>query len=154
MVLSLTLVKPQTLRSRVEDQLQMKLSAGVLEAKAEFYRIVFEGSGNALVSEILGGLLARVSLQRATSMMLPDRLPCSLDEIDALLACIQRRDARGAQRISRQHVFNAERAALGVFKQADPVRAVPSPTIPTPSPHTLEPHHEPRRIRQRPENPP
>jgi hypothetical protein len=127
---SLTLVKPQTLRSRVEDQLQLKLSADVLEAKGAFYRILFEGSGNALVSEILGGLPARVSLLRATSMMLPDRLPCSLDEIDALLACIQRRDVRGAQKISRQHVLNAKRAALGVFKQAGPVRAVPSLTKP------------------------
>ena len=122
----------------------------MLDAKTEFYRILLEGSGNALVSEILGGLLARVSLLRATSLMLPDRLPRSLDEIDALLACIQRRDARGAQKISRQHVLNAERAALGVFKQAGPASAVPSPTIP----HPPELSHEPRRIRQRPENPP
>ena len=129
---------------------QKKLTAGVLEAKAEFYRILLEGSGNALVSEILGGLLARVSLLRAKSLMLPDRLPRSLDEISALLLCIQRRDARGAQKISRQHVLNAERAALGVFKQAGSARAVPSPTIP----HPPEPSHEPRRIRQRPENPP
>ena len=135
---------------RLREAGQKKLTAGVLEAKTEFYRILLEGSGNALVSEILGGLLARVSLLRATSLMLPDRLPRSLDEIDALLACIQRRDARGAQKISRQHVLNAERAALGVFKQAGPARAVPSPT----HPHPPELSHEPRRIRQRPENPP
>ncbi len=89
----------------------------VLDAKAEFYAVLLGGSGNALVSEILGGLLARVSLLRATSLMLPDRLPRSLEEIEALLACVQNRDARGAERIARQHVLNAERAALGVFKQ-------------------------------------
>jgi len=115
---------------RLREAGQKKLTAGVLDAKTEFYRILLEGSGNALVSEILGGLLARVSLLRATSLMLPDRLPRSLDEIDALLACIQRRDARGAQKVSRQHVLNAKRAALGVFKQAGPVRAVPSLTKP------------------------
>ena len=90
---------------------------GVLDAKAEFYRVLLAGCGNALVSDVLGGLLARVSLLRATSLMLPDRLPRSLDEIDALLACIQQRDAKGAEKIARQHVRNAEQAALGVFRQ-------------------------------------
>ena len=90
---------------------------GVLEAKAEFYRVLLDACGNALVSDILGGLLARVSLLRATSLMLPDRLPRSLDEIDALLVCIQQRDAKGAEKIARQHVLNAEQAALGVFQQ-------------------------------------
>lgn len=90
---------------------------GVLEAKAEFYSILLGGSGNLLVSEILGGLLSRVSLLRSTSLMLPDRLPKSLEEIGALLECIQNRDAKGAQKIAQKHVLNAELAALGVFEQ-------------------------------------
>jgi DNA-binding GntR family transcriptional regulator len=90
---------------------------GVLSAKASFYGILMAGCRNALVSEILGGLLSRVSLLRSTSLMLPDRLPKSLQEIEALLACIQRRDAAGAQEISTRHVLNAEAAALGVFAQ-------------------------------------
>jgi DNA-binding GntR family transcriptional regulator len=90
---------------------------GVLSAKASFYGILMAGCRNALVSEILGGLLSRVSLLRSTSLMLPDRLPKSLQEIEALLACIQRRDAVGAQEISTRHVLNAEAAALGVFEQ-------------------------------------
>jgi DNA-binding GntR family transcriptional regulator len=90
---------------------------GVLAAKASFYGILMAGCRNALVSEILGGLLSRVSLLRSTSLMLPDRLPKSLQEIEALLACIQRRDAAGAQEISTRHVLNAEAAALGVFEQ-------------------------------------
>jgi DNA-binding GntR family transcriptional regulator len=118
---------------RLREAGQKNSQSAVLEAKAEFYRILLEGSGNALVSEILGGLLARVSLLRATSLMLPDRLPRSLEEIDALLACIQKRDAKGAQEISHKHVLNAERAALGVFKLDPP----PTPT---------ENQDEPRRI--------
>lgn len=90
---------------------------GVLKAKAEFYSILLGGCGNLLVNEILGGLLSRVSLLRSTSLMLPDRLPSSLDEIDALLECIQNRDAKGAQKIAHKHVLNAELAALGVFEQ-------------------------------------
>ncbi len=106
--------------------------AGVLDAKAEFYRVLLAGCGNALVSDILGGLLARVSLLRATSLMLPDRLPRSLDEIDALLVCIQQRDAKGAEKISRQHVLNAEQAALGVFRQQQ--ASTDTPPDPNPKP--------------------
>jgi DNA-binding GntR family transcriptional regulator len=90
---------------------------GVLKAKAEFYNTLLGGCGNSLVREVLDGLLSRVSLLRSTSLMLPDRLPKSLDEIDDLLDCIKRRDSKGAQEISRQHVLSAESAALSVFEQ-------------------------------------
>jgi DNA-binding GntR family transcriptional regulator len=91
--------------------------AGVLEAKADFYDTLLGGCGNALVQEILGSLLSRVSLLRATSLMLPERLPQSLDEIDAMLHCIQSKDAAGAQANADRHVQNAEQAALGVFEK-------------------------------------
>jgi len=90
-------------------------SEGVLEAKAEFYGILLGGCGNTLVSEVLGGLLSRVSLLRATSLMLEDRLPQSLKEIEALVECIQARDAKRAKAISHEHVSNAQKAALGVL---------------------------------------
>lgn len=90
---------------------------GVLKAKAEFYNILLGGCGNLLVSEILAGLLSRVSRLRSTSLMLPDRLPKSLEEIKSLLTCIENKDAKGAQKIATKHVLNAELAALGVFKQ-------------------------------------
>ena len=102
---------------RLREAGQKKSQDGVLKAKADFYAILLGGCGNLLVSEILGGLLSRVSLLRATSLMLPDRLPKSLDEIEALLECLQNRDAKGAQKIAHKHVLNAELAALGVFAQ-------------------------------------
>jgi len=93
---------------------------GVLAAKAEFYEILLGGCGNQLIEEILGGLLSRVSLLRAKSLMLPDRLPQSLEEIQTLLGYIEARDAKGAQKISYKHVLNAEVAALGVFRLQHP----------------------------------
>lgn len=101
--------------------------SAVLVAKAELYSILLGGCGNALVQDILGGLLARVSLLRSTSLMLPDRLPRSIEEIDELLQRIQARDAKGAGESSYKHVQNAEIAALGVFKQQIPPS--PSPTL-------------------------
>lgn len=95
---------------------QKNSRSGVLDAKADLYAILLGGCGNALVQEILGGLLARVSLLRATSLMLPDRLPRSIEEIDDLLKHIRARDAKGAEKISYKHVQNAEKAALGVFQ--------------------------------------
>ena len=65
---------------------------------------------------VLGGLLSRVSLLRATSLMLEDRLPQSLKEIEALVECIQARDAKAAKAISLEHVSNAQKAALGVLE--------------------------------------
>lgn len=102
---------------KLSDAGKKNSRAGVLQAKSEFYDILLGGCGNQLIREILGGLLSRVSLLRAKSLMLPDRLPRSLEEIKALLACIEARDAKGAQKISHKHVLNAEVAALGVFRQ-------------------------------------
>jgi DNA-binding GntR family transcriptional regulator len=101
---------------RLKDASKKHNSEGVLEAKAEFYGILLGGCGNHLVSEILGGLLSRVSLLRATSLMLEDRLPQSLREMEALVQCIQARDAAGAKAISVEHVSNAQKAALGVLE--------------------------------------
>jgi DNA-binding GntR family transcriptional regulator len=103
--------------------------SAVLVAKAELYSILLGGCGNALVQDILGGLLARVSLLRSTSLMLPDRLPRSIEEIDELLQRIQARDAKGAGESSYKHVQNAEIAALGVFKQQISPSPSPSPTL-------------------------
>jgi len=101
---------------RLRDAVKRNDSEGVLEAKAEFYGILLGGCGNSLVSEVLGGLLSRVSLLRATSLMLEDRLPQSLKEIEALVACIKARDPEGARAISFEHVSNAQKAALGVLE--------------------------------------
>jgi len=100
---------------RLHDAGRKNAGAGVLEAKTSFYGILLDGCGNQLIAELLGTLLSRISLLRATSLMLPERLPRSLEEIDALLECIQDRDAKGARRIAERHVLNAQRAALGVF---------------------------------------
>jgi DNA-binding GntR family transcriptional regulator len=102
---------------RLKDASQKSSRAGVVAAKADFYDILLSGSGNALVSEILGDMLSRVSLLRSTSLMLPDRLPRSVEEIEALLECIKKRDALGAQRIASEHILKAEAAALGVFEK-------------------------------------
>jgi DNA-binding GntR family transcriptional regulator len=94
-----------------------KSRSDVLSAKKDFYAVLFAGAGNSLVREILGGLMSRVSLLRGTSLMRTDRLPKSIKEISTLLECIQNRDAKAAQEVSRRHVLNAELAALDVLEK-------------------------------------
>lgn len=87
----------------------------LLQAKAEFYDVILEGCGNALVREMLLTLLSRISLLRATSFSRQDRLPESLKEIDRMYALIGVRDADGARDAARLHIVNAEKAAMDVL---------------------------------------
>ena len=102
---------------RLREAAQANSRETVIKVKSEFYEILLDGCANHLVKETLGGLLTRVNLLRSTSLMLADRLPKSLDEIDALVECIRKRDAAGAQVVARNHILNAERAAIGVLQQ-------------------------------------
>lgn len=93
------------------------VGAQVIAAKTEFYSVLLSGCGNTLVQETLGGLLTRVSLLRATSLLDPQRLPKSIKEIQALVVAIKKRDAAGAERISKRHLLHAERAAIKAFEK-------------------------------------
>lgn len=101
--------------ARLGAAARKRSSAEVLKAKTDFYAILLSGARNALVEETLQGLLSRISLLRGTSLMLPERLARSLEEIKALLACIQARDAAGARRTADLHLRKAEEAAMRVL---------------------------------------
>ncbi len=91
--------------------------AGLLAAKREFYDVLLSGCDNDLVKDMLPGLLSRINLLRATSFSSPQRLPQSLAEIDRIFARIAARDPEGAQAAARDHIVNAERAALEVLRR-------------------------------------
>ena len=74
--------------------------------------ILLGGCGNLLVSEILAGLLSRVSRLRSISLMLPDRLPKSLEKIKSLLTCIENKDRPGLDRRTRSIINLALITAL------------------------------------------
>ncbi|PXW23922.1 GntR family transcriptional regulator [Paraburkholderia caballeronis] len=91
--------------------------AGVLKAKTALYDVLLDNCGNGLVKEILTSLYSRVNLLRATSLMHPDRLPSSLREIDKLYKALKARDGDEAQALARQHVLNAEKAAMRMLEE-------------------------------------
>lgn len=93
--------------------------AGVLQAKNALYGIMLERCGNELVREALTSLHSRVNLLRATSLMHPDRLPHSLEEIDSLLKAIKARDGDAAEKAARLHVTNAQKVALEMLGKSE-----------------------------------
>jgi DNA-binding GntR family transcriptional regulator len=88
----------------------------LLAAKTRFYQILYQGCGNRLLVEILQGLLTRINLLRATSLAQPERIAPSLAEIDGIVDAIRERNAAKSERLAREHIVNAQAAALGVLE--------------------------------------
>ncbi len=108
-------------------------SGAFLSAKARFYEILLEGSGNEIAAAMLRTMHARISLLRATSLSNSARATASMAEIRALLKAIKARDGEGAWRACVEHIENAAEAALKVLRRKDaPDDAGEVPADPTP----------------------
>ncbi|HET7137935.1 MAG TPA: GntR family transcriptional regulator [Gaiellaceae bacterium] len=89
-------------------------TTALLNAKDAFYRVLFEGSGNMTIRQIIEGLQARVAVLRASSLQAPDRPKQSVVEITAIVEAIERRDAEAAADAASYHV---RQAASTLFSQ-------------------------------------
>lgn len=97
---------------QVEEVMSVGDDADVLamiQAKDLFYDVLLKGSGNRSIHSILSGLTARVSVLRATSMSQPGRALASVEEIRAIVAAIEARDADAAAEACAHHVEMAAR---------------------------------------------
>lgn len=83
----------------------------LLATMEAFYTTLIEGADNAVLTEIVSQLLARIGALRAKSLAQPGRLPASVAEMRAIVDAIELRDADAAAAIGTQHVRNAARAA-------------------------------------------
>ncbi|MBS7542831.1 GntR family transcriptional regulator [Ancylobacter oerskovii] len=90
---------------------------GLVSSTAEFYAVMFEGCGNGIITELLAGLNARIGILRARSMSRPGRAVHSLAEMGAILACLEKGDAKGARAAVEAHVEAAAAAARESFNQ-------------------------------------
>ena len=87
----------------------------LLETKNRFYRILFEGCGNAVIANILTQLNNRVSLLRRLSMSQPGRLDHTVTELEQIVDAIEQRDAPLARRLCHEHIKAAAKTALKTF---------------------------------------
>jgi DNA-binding GntR family transcriptional regulator len=88
----------------------------------QFYEVLLEGAGNALMSSYLASQRSRLARLRSLSLSQPERAAVSVDEKARIVAAIQARDPALAQKYSEAHV---EAAAAAAFEQAPP--AAPRP---------------------------
>jgi len=90
-----------------------------LAAKSQFYDVLFAGSGNRVVPQILRTMNARITFLRRLSLASPQRLPGSLGEIRAILAAIEARKPAAAFKASFDHVERAALIALASLSDED-----------------------------------
>ncbi|MEU1183610.1 GntR family transcriptional regulator [Streptomyces sp. NPDC005820] len=84
----------------------------VLQAKDRFYDVLLRGCGNRSVHSTLGGVQARLSLLRATSLSQPGRTARSVQELRTVMEAIEARNAEAAVRACNHHIEQARRAGL------------------------------------------
>ena len=107
------------LTQRVVDLEQSAKSleaSDLVNAKKNFYDVLFTHCGNSLIQRTFEGEMQRISMLRATSLARPDRIQESLKEIRSLLNAICLRDSELASQIAHDHVKKAERVALEVLQ--------------------------------------
>ncbi|MEA2581253.1 MAG: hypothetical protein QOE83_2145 [Actinomycetota bacterium] len=100
------------IRSTAFDPAQM------LKAKADFYEVLFRGTGNPELVRILHMLHRRITLLRSISLSVPGRPQQSVTEIESILDAVTRRDGEAAADRCLAHV----RAAAAAAFSADPER--------------------------------
>jgi len=103
------------------DEMQKLIAAapddtpGMLRAKDDYYEILIEGAGSAVLRQVLVTVQARVRTLRAASLGASGRPAEAVREITAILDAIERRDVEEASRLSIEHVQNAAKTALAAI---------------------------------------
>ena len=87
----------------------------VMQAKNRLYDILFQGAGNPILTQMVGILHRRVTQLRALTLAQPDRPAQSVEEINAVIEAIKRRDAAVARDAATFHVHQAARIVLGAL---------------------------------------
>lgn len=77
-------------------------------AKSVFYDTVLRGCRNEVARSVLDGLHDRIAALRAKTMALEGRIEHTLNELDEMVSCVERRDAVAAGAAAAQHVRNAQ----------------------------------------------
>ncbi len=97
----------------------------ILVSTRVFYQVLLEGCGNTIVAGFLQGLQGKAARLRAMSMASRARHAQSMEEIDAIVDALKRRDADAAADAAVVHVRNARAAAMEFFNEHLPGAAKP-----------------------------
>lgn len=84
--------------------------AEMIRVKSEFYDVLFEGAGSSELERLALGLRRRINLAQANSLSVPGRTYEAFSEVQAIVAAIERGDAREAEQLTVDHVHQAAKA--------------------------------------------
>ncbi len=87
-----------------------------LSATGDFYEVIIQRCGNAVMGDVLHGLLTRINFLRAKTMASPGRAKHSVRELRRIYEAIEKGDARGARAAAVAHVQAAEAEARDVYR--------------------------------------
>jgi DNA-binding GntR family transcriptional regulator len=90
-------------------------AGALLTSKEQFYEVLFRGSGNEALRQVVEGLHRRVTQLRAMSLGQPGRSAETVKEIEAIADAVERRDAEAAQAACTLHVRRAAATILGAL---------------------------------------
>ncbi|MGW4033426.1 GntR family transcriptional regulator [Streptomyces sp. NPDC004838] len=105
---------------------EIEEQGNLLAVKDDFYRVLFDGAGNEVAHQMLASLQRRTSLLRSKSLSASGRPRQTLRELRAILAKAELGEAEAVERLCREHVAEAERAALA--RLAEPEGGQPGPS--------------------------
>ncbi|OVZ65856.1 hypothetical protein CDO46_02960 [Pigmentiphaga sp. NML030171] len=88
-----------------------------ISATADFYEVIIQCCGNAVMGEVLHGLLTRINFLRARTMASPGRAKHSVRELEAIYGALEKGDAREARAVAVAHVKAAETEARDVYRE-------------------------------------
>lgn len=92
---------------------------GCIKATSDFYAAILQSSANAVITEVLSGLNARINFLRGKSMSLKGRTKFSAREMKAILAAIKSGDPDRARKAATDHVEEARLAAKSHYADQD-----------------------------------
>ena len=88
-----------------------------IKATRQFYDAILSGCGNRELHKLVSGLIARISLLRATSMSRKGRAPNSARELRQIFEEITNGNAKAAAAAATEHVRRAAASARLVFAE-------------------------------------
>lgn len=127
---------------RIVDDLKRGAGEGMgaaegLATKDDFYTVLLRGAQSPRLTDILTSLQGQVRMLRAMSLSAEHRLAEAAEEIDAVVAAIEARDAAAGAVACEHHIRNAE--AVGMRRLADlSESAPPSGSMPQIDDRTLD----------------
>lgn len=91
----------------------------ILAAKDRFYRVLITGAKSKTLQQLIESIQARVQVLRVTSMSEAGRPLEVIEELNAIVEAVSKRDADLAANLTAHHVRKAAATALNSLRESD-----------------------------------